>query len=685
MAQSKSQAEYNTFVGGLVTEANPLTFPENSSLDEANFVLNPDGSRQRRLGLDFTTDATTSDDLRDQGGELSGLNGLRKVTPLYTDGSLQQWGTLQVGEKIHFYKSDVNGNITYPHSRVITSRRPHVFSPVSLEDEYIFPVASGNLYELNKIDSVYGRILDNTGQGTTNGVLVRDFWGKKETTPFVSIDKTDVPGGANRAYNLSNMGWKDTWLTTYSATFYPSLNKNPNVGIKEDKTWDKEWVDGANFGLAVAPMGSQIISVSRSFRYTRAASAAMFAGRYWIGGFDHEGTFTSAEQDVLPAIKNMVLYSQIIQSLPVEGAKFYQKFDPTSDEMSDLLPDDGGVIVISDAIRICKLVPVGVGLLAFASNGVWFISGPNNYFAADNMSVTKATDIGTSYPNTVLVVEGNVVYMTDQGIFAMAVGAIESQQVAELSSKITSLIKNIPNKKDIKAFYDTVDKKIRYMYKEGSTYTELVYDVVLQAFYKHTYTIPEPWVVTDYIKTSPYDTPNGDKITYKILLTKLNSAGWLLESCVCAPIRTDFTDFGVPFKSHLITGVSLFGDSMRYKQLNYVVTHMDRSEKEWKTVGGVTVPDRESGCLMSVGWDFVNLTDTHSTSKKWSKPQQIYRFRRPVWIDGGSDFDYEYSVVTSKSRVRGSGRSLMMKFESEAGKECKILGWALDVEGGTSV
>ena len=52
MPQSKQTGEFNTFVGGLVTEASPLTFPENASIDEVNFILNRNGSRQRRLGMD---------------------------------------------------------------------------------------------------------------------------------------------------------------------------------------------------------------------------------------------------------------------------------------------------------------------------------------------------------------------------------------------------------------------------------------------------------------------------------------------------------------------------------------------------------------------------------------------------------------------------------------------------------
>lgn len=52
MPQARQLGEFNTFVGGLVTEASPLTFPENASLDEVNFVLNRDGTRRRRLGMD---------------------------------------------------------------------------------------------------------------------------------------------------------------------------------------------------------------------------------------------------------------------------------------------------------------------------------------------------------------------------------------------------------------------------------------------------------------------------------------------------------------------------------------------------------------------------------------------------------------------------------------------------------
>lgn len=53
MPRNVAPIEQNTFVAGLITEASPLTFPQNASLDEENFVLSKKGSRARRLGMDL--------------------------------------------------------------------------------------------------------------------------------------------------------------------------------------------------------------------------------------------------------------------------------------------------------------------------------------------------------------------------------------------------------------------------------------------------------------------------------------------------------------------------------------------------------------------------------------------------------------------------------------------------------
>ena len=56
MPRQRAVSAVNQFIGGFNTEANPLGFPENSSLDEQNCELLPNGSRSRRNGFDFEPD-----------------------------------------------------------------------------------------------------------------------------------------------------------------------------------------------------------------------------------------------------------------------------------------------------------------------------------------------------------------------------------------------------------------------------------------------------------------------------------------------------------------------------------------------------------------------------------------------------------------------------------------------------
>jgi hypothetical protein len=51
MPKQSAKVEVNTFVKGFITEASPLNFPANATRDEENFVINKDGTRSRRLGL----------------------------------------------------------------------------------------------------------------------------------------------------------------------------------------------------------------------------------------------------------------------------------------------------------------------------------------------------------------------------------------------------------------------------------------------------------------------------------------------------------------------------------------------------------------------------------------------------------------------------------------------------------
>lgn len=67
MPRAEQNKLYQSFIKGLITEAGPLTYPENASTDELNTIIKVKGSRSRRLGLDYEPEsvADTISDLTD--------------------------------------------------------------------------------------------------------------------------------------------------------------------------------------------------------------------------------------------------------------------------------------------------------------------------------------------------------------------------------------------------------------------------------------------------------------------------------------------------------------------------------------------------------------------------------------------------------------------------------------------
>ena len=71
MAQSFNQRVVNTFIKGLITEANELTFPENASIDELNCDLQRTGSRRRRRAIQLEDGAVGSGEVVQVSSEVS--------------------------------------------------------------------------------------------------------------------------------------------------------------------------------------------------------------------------------------------------------------------------------------------------------------------------------------------------------------------------------------------------------------------------------------------------------------------------------------------------------------------------------------------------------------------------------------------------------------------------------------
>lgn len=212
-----------------------------------------------------------------------------------------------------------------------------------------------------------------------------------------------------------------------------------------------------------------------------------YAGRVFYAGFSSE---VQSGDSKSPRYGSYIFYSTLVKN-PSDLFECYQEGDPTANDTPDLLDTDGGFIRISSSYNIVKLANVGSGLLVFAENGVWMVTGGSDYgFTANNNMVTKITERGTRYPNSVVVVDNTVMYWSDDGIYHVRQNQYgDWVSVSLTESTIQSFFEDIEEEDKLSATgsYDSFDKKVRWVYQNRLDVEypskELVLDLALGAFY----------------------------------------------------------------------------------------------------------------------------------------------------------------------------------------------------------
>ena len=82
----------------------------------------------------------------------------------------------------------------------------------------------------------------------------------------------------------------------------------------------------------------------------------------------------------------------------------------------------------------------------------------------------------------------------------------------------------------------------------------------------------------------------------------------------------------------------------------------------------------EHGALVTAKWDWT----TSDTTSRWSRPQQAIKRRRYHIPTSSTDpYNDGFGVLRSRLKIRGKGESLVIRFESEEGKDFQILGWSV--------
>lgn len=755
MPLAKTQLERNTFVKGLVTEASPLTFPENASIDEDNMILNRDGSRQRRLGMEFENNAINiSTNLLLENLEAANINTYRWRN--VNNKPTLSFGVVQVRNALYFFDLQ---QTTLSANKVSVNININTIAGEALMD---FTEINGKLVVVsNELDKPllirYNEPFDNFFTEEVS-IKVRDIWGVEDG---LEIDEHPATLSATHQYNLHNQGWPE-YMTTMAAGpnvsqyayqqyqfeqgVYPANNQIWYFGKTITPTSNSQEVFGTgpirdtSFGTTPAPKGHFIIDAFNrgSGRYVastlissglpadseqgRPSSVATFASRVFYAGVESnvEGGDSNS-----PDYSGTIFFTKVVNN-DVDVGKCHSENDPTSEEISDLLATDGGTIKILGAGNILRLVVLDTSLLAIADNGIWQITGRDGVFKADDFSIRQITNIGAISKSSVVVAESSVVYWADGGIYVISpsdqLGNLNAQNISETT--IQSLYLDIPSvgRANAVGSYDPANRKVSWLYNDTDAYDgvslrkrfnrELTFDTVLQAFYTSTigdssngdfiagYMVTETFNVVDNVSNVVVD---GDQVQVDAVdvvitdevrtrgasrtkyLTVVPNAfsGNIYGISFSQYSNEEFKDWGeVDAAGYLVTGHELFGDTMRKKQANYLVVHMNRTETGFEDTGGGNLEAlNPSSVLIQSRWDFSNS----SVSGKWGTQFQAYRLRRPYFPSGeGDTFDYGWEVITTKNRLRGSGRALSLRFDTEPGKDFYLLGWGMDVTGATT-
>jgi hypothetical protein len=725
MPRATTNKLYRTFVKGLITEAGPLTYPENASINEDNCVIYQKGNRSRRKGVDFENGHTTSSFYV----PIETINQSAITTHVWFSAdnkSTKNFLVVQAGRHLYFYDMSYDP-LSAGLQTFSVDLNDFAVGGQNPEDAHVHAVAGKGLMFVvsSKIDPFY--ILYNSTNNTITTqrivIKIRDFKGLDD-----GLANDEEPGtlSAEHDYNLRNQGWIDpgnggggSSVTYYSpfggidtytqattapiSTYFTSLSRYPGNNkqwwIAKNATtgaFDPTLLGKFYFGNTRAPRGHYVVDAFNIDRSAvsgvasipiesitnRPSSVAFFSGRVWY------------------AVDSNIYFSQILDDKSKAGMCFMEA-DPTSEDISDLIATDGGVIPIPEMVAVNRIMPVAGGVLCFAQNGIWFVSGTQNGFSASDISVTKISPIGTDSPRSIIHVQDNgsdmVLWWSKVGIQGM------KQSMGQFGPIQNKFDTSIISLNTIQTFWNTIDKDalqyvtahydpttnvVQWLFRDNTTlqYPTLFnrvlnYDLTLGAFY--------PWTVSHVDGTNGPFLAGGFQTQVKTanrnIFTKYlclqGNAGQFAFS-FAEENNDSFADWdAAAFSSYVETGYELLEDAMRNKQAMYVYCYFKRTEENYVIDGDDYTTDHPSSCFFQVKWDWASS----QVSNRWSQKTQAYRILQTPPIPADLTYDTGFPIVVTRNKVRGHGRAIQFRFENnDTGSDFDLLGWAVPYSGNTN-
>lgn len=404
----------------------------------------------------------------------------------------------------------------------------------------------------------------------------------------------------------------------------------------------------------------------------RPKTGAWFQGRVWYTGVDASQQSTGDAMYYTWA--ENIYFSQIVTTAADFGT-CYQTNDPTDEDLFSLLPSDGGVIQIQGSGSIYKLFPIQNGMLVFAANGIWFITGSQGIgFTANDYTITKISAVESIASTSYVDVQGVPIFWNEEGIYAIE----PAQQglgltVAPITlDTILSFYNEIPldSKKYVKVSYNPITYTVQWLYRstqETDVTSRYQYDSVLnlnthtKAFFPYTVSTSAS---SPHINDVTYiASPGGSAApppAFKYL-TSVAGSGTYQFTFSEEKDETHFVDWysvdsiGINYHSYFVTGYALDGQGQRMFQPGYIYMYSRNSVPTSYKIRGI--------------WDFANSRD----SGRYSQDQLVTNGLSRV------------GMLYRRHRIRGNGVALQIRVSSADGFPFDIMGWSIWTTQNTGV
>ena len=416
---------------------------------------------------------------------------------------------------------------------------------------------------------------------------------------------------------------------------------------------------------------STIAGLTDVITNVRPRTGCWFQGRVWYTGVDD--SFAATGDAIFTTWTENIYFSQIVQT-SADFGKCYQVNDPTSENLFDLLPTDGGVITIQGSGSIYRLFPIQNALLVFAANGVYYISGSQGTgFSANNYTVTELSKIRSISSTSFVSINGWPMFWNEEGIYQVSPasdGQNAQNQVRTNQIQVTPITvgtiqtfyDDIPlsSKLYARGAYDPIEYVVQWVYRDTDapdvtgryTYNKILnYNTYNKAFYPYTVDISTAHIMGVVYVSSPGGSAAPDS-SIKYFYSDNSGVSF-------ADIHdTTYVDWGsVNYESSFTTGFKLRGQGIKKFQPMYLQVYCRTNGTNY-------------GYKLQSIWDYSNSR----SSGRWSSVQEFQN----------SQFDI-YDTVFRRHRIRGSGYSVQFKFISIDGVAFSIQGWAVADTANASV